>query len=148
MKNLARKCLEHWNAAVSVDEGKNTYQPTGVRLVLMTESEYMVERRKFENWSSTIPEDLKMKLAGFKSCDIPARYFLAKLFPRPFLAQPEGSGVQTSLVTVCKSKITPYVLCSYYHGSHSEYFVQGFRISSGLAVGSQGRTGTTCVTTK
>jgi len=23
-KNLAQKCLEHWNAAVSVDEGKIT----------------------------------------------------------------------------------------------------------------------------
>ena len=116
----------------------------------MTGSEYIVERRKFENWSSTVPEHLKMKLAGFKNCDIPARYFQAKLFPRPFLAQPERSGVQTSLVTVCKLKITPHVLCSYiYHQEvTSEYFVQGFRISRGLAVGSQGHTGTTRVTTK
>ena len=37
-----------------------------------------------------------MKLAGFKNCGIPARHFRARLFPRPFLARPEGSGVQTS----------------------------------------------------
>ena len=36
-----------------------------------------------------------MKLAGFKSDGIPARYFGARLFPRPFLTRPEGSGVQT-----------------------------------------------------
>ena len=28
--NLARKCLERWNAAVGVDEGKNAFQPTSV----------------------------------------------------------------------------------------------------------------------
>ena len=28
--NFARKCLEHWNAAVGVDEGKNAFQPTSV----------------------------------------------------------------------------------------------------------------------
>ena len=31
--NLARKCLEHWNAAVGVDEGKNAC----IRVLLMTE---------------------------------------------------------------------------------------------------------------
>ena len=51
--NLARKCLERWNAAVGVDEGKNVFQPTSVRVLLMTGSEYMVEHRNFENWSST-----------------------------------------------------------------------------------------------
>ena len=51
--NLAWKCLERWNAAVGVDEGKNAFQPTSVRVVLMTGSEYTVERRNFENWSST-----------------------------------------------------------------------------------------------
>ena len=51
--NLARKCLEHWNAAVGVDEGKNTFQPTCVRVLPMTGSEYTVERRNFENWSNT-----------------------------------------------------------------------------------------------
>ena len=52
--NLARKCLEHWNAAVGV-EGKNAFQPTGVRVLLMAGSEHTctVERRNFENWSST-----------------------------------------------------------------------------------------------
>ena len=45
--NLARKCLERWNAAVGVDEGKNAFQPTSVRVQLMTESEYTVERRNF-----------------------------------------------------------------------------------------------------
>ena len=29
--NLARKCLERWNAAVGVDEGKNAFQPTSVQ---------------------------------------------------------------------------------------------------------------------
>ena len=51
--NLAQKCLERWNAAVGVDEGKNAFQPTSVRVLLMTGSEYTVERRNFENWSST-----------------------------------------------------------------------------------------------
>ena len=51
--NLARKCLERWNAAVGVDEGKNAFQPTGIRVLLMTGSEYTVEHRNFENWSST-----------------------------------------------------------------------------------------------
>ena len=41
-------------------------------------------------------EDLKMKLAAFKSHGIPARHFRARLFPRPFLAWPKGSVVQTS----------------------------------------------------
>ena len=49
MNNLARKCLERWNAAVGVDERKNTFQPTSVRVLLMTGSEYTVERRNFEN---------------------------------------------------------------------------------------------------
>ena len=51
--NLARKCLERWNAAVGVDEGKDAFQPTSVRVLLMTGSEYTVQRRNFENWSST-----------------------------------------------------------------------------------------------
>ena len=51
--NLARKCLERWNAAVGVDEGKNAFQPTSVRVLLMTGSEYTVEHKNFENWSST-----------------------------------------------------------------------------------------------
>ena len=38
-----------------------------------------------------------MKLAGFKNRGIPARHFRERLFPRPFLAWPEGSGVQTNL---------------------------------------------------
>ena len=37
--NLARKCLERWNAAVGVDEGKNVFQPTSVRVLLMTGSD-------------------------------------------------------------------------------------------------------------
>ena len=37
--NLARKCLERWNAAVGVDEGKNAFQPTSVRVLLMTGSD-------------------------------------------------------------------------------------------------------------
>ena len=53
VNNLVRKCLEHWNAAVSVDEGKNAFQSTSVRVLLMTGTEYTVERRNFENWSST-----------------------------------------------------------------------------------------------
>ena len=40
-----------------------------------------------------------MKLAGFKNRGIPARHFRARLFPRPFLAWPEGSGVQTICYT-------------------------------------------------
>ena len=51
MNNLARKCLERWNAAVGVDEGKNAFQPTSVRVLLMTGSEYTVECRNVENWS-------------------------------------------------------------------------------------------------
>ena len=51
--NIARKCLECWNAAVGVDEGKNAFQPTSVRVLLMTGNEYMVGRRNFETWSST-----------------------------------------------------------------------------------------------
>ena len=47
--NLAWKCLECWNAAVGVDEGKNAFQPTSVRVLLMTGSEYTVEHRNFEN---------------------------------------------------------------------------------------------------
>ena len=35
-----------------------------------------------------------MQLTGF--FHIPARHFRAGLFPRPFLARPEGSGVQTN----------------------------------------------------
>ena len=49
MNNLARKCLERWNAAVGVDEGKNAFQLTSVRILLMTGSEYTVKRRNFEN---------------------------------------------------------------------------------------------------
>ena len=37
--NITRKCLERWNAAVGVDEGKNTFQPTSVRVLLMTGSD-------------------------------------------------------------------------------------------------------------
>ena len=37
--NLARKCLERWNAAVGVDEGKNAFQPTSIRVLLMTGSD-------------------------------------------------------------------------------------------------------------
>ena len=37
--NLAWKCLERWNAAVGVDEGKNAFQPTSVRVLLMTGSD-------------------------------------------------------------------------------------------------------------
>ena len=58
--NLAQKCLERWNAAVGVDEGKNAFQPTSVRVLLMTGSKYTVERRDFENWSSTWPIVLKI----------------------------------------------------------------------------------------
>ena len=47
--NLARKCLQRWNAAVGVDEGKNAFQPTSIGVLLMTGSEYMVEHRNFEN---------------------------------------------------------------------------------------------------
>ena len=32
--NFAQKCLECWNAAVGVDEGKNAFQPTSVRVLL------------------------------------------------------------------------------------------------------------------
>ena len=39
--NLARKCLERWNAAVGVDEGKNAFQPTS-DWVLLTGSEYRI----------------------------------------------------------------------------------------------------------
>ena len=37
--NLARKCLERWNAAVGVDEGKNAFQSTSVRVLPMTGSD-------------------------------------------------------------------------------------------------------------
>ena len=49
-KNLARKCLERWNAAVMRE--RTSLQPTSVRVRLMTGSEYTVEHRNFENWSS------------------------------------------------------------------------------------------------
>ena len=45
--NLAQKCLECWNAAVGVDEGKNAFQPTSIRVQLMTGCEYTVECRNF-----------------------------------------------------------------------------------------------------
>ena len=50
MKNSARKCLQYWNAGIGVDEGKNT---TLSDQNSMTGSEYTVEHRNFENWSST-----------------------------------------------------------------------------------------------
>ena len=57
--NLARKCLERWNATVGVEEGKNAFQPTGVRVLLMTGSEHTVERRNFENWR--VPDQLRWR---------------------------------------------------------------------------------------
>ena len=53
--NFARKCLEHWNDAVGVDEGKKAFQATRARVLLMTGSEHTVEGtcRNFENWSGT-----------------------------------------------------------------------------------------------
>ena len=47
--NFAWKCLECWNAAVSIEE---VYQATYIR-VLLIRSEYTVERGNFENWNST-----------------------------------------------------------------------------------------------
>jgi len=63
-------------------------QPTSVRVILMTGSEYTVEHRNFENRSSTWPIALKIwkrKFAEFRNRSIPARHFRARLFPRPFL---------------------------------------------------------------
>ena len=64
----------------------------------MTGNKYTVERRNFENWSSTQPiamKIFKMKLAGFKNRGIPALKTLpGKVIPQT-LTWPEGSGVQT-----------------------------------------------------
>lgn len=48
--NFAWKCLECWNAAVSVEE---VHQATYIRVLLMMRSEYTVEHGNFENWNST-----------------------------------------------------------------------------------------------
>ena len=48
--DFALKCLECWNAAVSVEEAN---QPTCVQVLLMIRSEYTVEHANFENWNST-----------------------------------------------------------------------------------------------
>jgi len=68
---------------------RTSLQPTSVRVRLMTGSEYTVEHRNFENWSSAWPIALKIwkrKFAEFERPGIPARHFRARLFPRPFLA--------------------------------------------------------------
>ena len=65
-----------------------SFQPTSVRVRLMTGSEYTVEHRNFENWSSTCPIALKIwrrKFAEFRDRGIPARHFRIRLFPRLFL---------------------------------------------------------------
>ena len=62
-------------------------QPISVRVRLMTGSEYTVEHRNFENWSSTWPIMLKIwkrKFVEFRNRHIPARHFRARLFLRPF----------------------------------------------------------------
>ena len=56
------KCLEHWNATVNVDEGKNAtcnaLQPISVRVLLMTGSEYI--HYNIKNYSSAWPIMLKI----------------------------------------------------------------------------------------
>ena len=49
---------------------------------------------KLERYLTNCVEDLKTKFARFN----PARHSWARVFSRPFLAWPEGSGVQTSCV--------------------------------------------------
>jgi len=51
-KNLAQKCLEHWNAAVGIDEGKITSANQRSSKTVMTGSGYTVEHRHFENCCS------------------------------------------------------------------------------------------------
>ena len=54
----------------------------------MTGSEYMVEHRNFENWSSALPITFRSErgsLLNSRDRGIPARHFRARLFPRPFL---------------------------------------------------------------
>ena len=69
-----------------------SHQLTSVQAPLMTRSEYTVEHRNFENWRTTLTncvEDLRKKFAGFIKCGIPSIHFRARLFPRPFLMQPD-----------------------------------------------------------
>ena len=77
-------------------------QPTSVRVRLMTGSEYTVEHRNFENWSSAWPIALKIWKEEicwiFRNRGIPARHFRARLFPRPFFT---GLGLGSRLTITC-----------------------------------------------
>ena len=76
-----------------------------------------------------------MKLAGFKNRGIPARHFRARLFPRPFLTRPEGSGVQTRPSVWCtcvpfrgsgnETKLVLAALCCFSLQSYTFQILQG-----------------------
>ena len=52
---LIWKCLEQWNVAVGVDEGKSARSADQCRAILMTGSEYLVEQENFKlEWYLTI----------------------------------------------------------------------------------------------
>ena len=70
----------------------------------MIRSEYKVEHGNFESWTNCV-EDLRMKFSEFKDYRSPARHFQARLFPRPFLTRPEGSGVQTTSCLAVQSQV-------------------------------------------
>ena len=94
--NLAWKCLECCNVAVGVDEGKNTTPAN--QYSRFTNDIYSRTKKLEKCYLTNRIEDLKMQFEGFNNHGIPARHFRARLFPRPFLVWPGGSGVQTSMV--------------------------------------------------
>ena len=93
-----------------------------------------------------------MKLAGFKNHGIPARHFRARLFPRPFLARPEGSGVQTAAVVLqrkeanlihflCSLAFVRHFRCDCGNGKFPGFTCTLFPVSSHDGKGGEGRVG-------
>lgn len=93
----ARKCLEHWNVAISAGEGNKAtisqpalmrviklYWPTSVQVLLMTGSECITnhENLKISTWPIMF-EHVRTQFAGFENCGIPAlETLLNKVIPQ------------------------------------------------------------------
>jgi len=72
---------------------RTSLQPTSVRVRLLTGSEYTVEHRNFENWSSACVEDLKEEVCWIRDPSFQRDTSEQGYSPDP--SSRVGSGVQT-----------------------------------------------------
>ena len=114
---MSKKCLECWNVAVGVDEGRTQHRPTNIQVLQMAGGEYTVHFSNVENRSSMYltnhVEDLETNFTRLKKRNygILARHFRVRLVPGPFLARSEGSGVQTYRSPLLKLQPTSFTTC-------------------------------------